>query len=471
MIPLQPLKHFFYISCIALLSSCQIPDKPSTETFIDIPSTWKASNRPQTSSTRISQGWLRDFNDAKLTKLVNEAMNKNPSLLASAERLKASQTNVINSRSDLLPSINGSGSGNRSRTNEDAAGGDGPTSSGTKSIGVSASWEIDLWKRLRDLNNASTADYEAATADFRATRLALAAGTASAWYNLISAVNQVTLAEDTLSSYHKVKKIIERNYKAGTLRAIDLQLSKNNVFNAERNLRIRLEDRDNAKRNLEIILGRYPSSSIPAPGTLPTIRPHVATGIPADMISRRPDMVQAKKELEASFHRALAAKKDILPSLALTGSASTSSPNYSDLLDIGFLTTSIAASISQTIFDAGVKRAEAEAAVTRNKAEIHDYAGVALNAFSEVESALASEKWLNEQEVYLRKELEQAALAESQSERDYAEGVDGIDIIDLLETQRRASNARSSLIDLQNQRIQNRISLHLALGGDYKTRP
>ncbi|MGB0775952.1 MAG: TolC family protein, partial [Akkermansiaceae bacterium] len=65
--------------------------------------------------------------------------------------------------------------------------------------------------------------------------------------------------------------------------------------------------------------------------------------------------------------------------------------------------------------------------------------------------------------------LQQAALAEKQAERDYAEGVDGVDILDLLESQRRASNARSSLIDLQNQRIQNRINLHLALGGDFST--
>ena len=93
-----------------------------------------------------------------------------------------------------------------------------------------------------------------------------------------------------------------------------------------------------------------------------------------------------------------------------------------------------------------------------------------LEAYEEVESDLASEGWLKDQEKYLRKELEQAGLAERQAERDYAEGVDGVDILDLLETQRRASDARNALIVLQNQRIQNRINLYLALGGDFSTR-
>ena len=149
----MPTLQLFYICCIALLPSCQIPDKPSTETVTDI----SLLHGKLLISHKAVQPVSAKIGYVTLTKLVNEAMNKNTSLLASADRLKASQANIINSRSNLLPSINGSGSGNRSRTNEDSAGGDSPVYSGTKSIGVSASWEIDLWKRLRDLNNASTA--------------------------------------------------------------------------------------------------------------------------------------------------------------------------------------------------------------------------------------------------------------------------------------------------------------------------
>jgi outer membrane protein TolC len=90
-----------------------------------------------------------------------------------------------------------------------------------------------------------------------------------------------------------------------------------------------------------------------------------------------------------------------------------------------------------------------------------------LEAFREVESALGAESSLASQEAFLQKEVEQAALAERQAERDYSEGIEGVEILSVLESQRRANNARSSLIRLKNERLQNRIDLHLALGGSF----
>jgi len=375
----------------------------------------------------------------------------------------------VRARANRIPSASASAGGSRSRSNADASGGS-TSYSGSKSISLGASWEIDLWGRLRHLHTAARADYESTVTDLRGARLSLAANTAGIWYNLISAENQVKLAKDTLTSYQKVGKIITRNYKYGSGRALELQLSRNNIFNAERLLRIRTTNRDNARRDLEVLLGRYPSAAIKAPTKLPQIPQTIPSGLPSELIARRPDIVAARLDLEASFHRAMAAKKDLLPSISLSSSSGTSSSNYRNLLDIGFLTSSISASISQSLFEAGANREDARAAVARNKAAIHDYAGTVLNAYREVESALASESSLKEQEFFLRKELEQAALAEKQTELGYTEGADDVDIIDLLETQRRASNARSSLIDLQNQRIQNRINLYLALGGNFTTR-
>lgn len=463
--PLRPPPALLGVfGLIGALSSCQPGGAPSTETSIDVPSAWKAS--ADTAATRISTGWVKDFNDPRLRQLVSETMANNPDLLATAERLKAARAGVVRSRANRTPSADISTSASRSRTNRDAAGGERSYST-SHNINVGASWEIDLWGRLRHLHTASQADYDATVADFRGTRLSMAANAASLWYNLISAENQVKLAENTLASYRKVEKIISRNYKAGTARALELQLSRNNVYGAERIVRSRLRRRDDARRNLEIILGRYPGANIAAPSSLPHIRPSAPSGLPADLINRRPDLVIARKRLEASFHRAHASQKNLLPSLRLTGSTGTRSSDLANLLDPGFLASSIASSLSQSLFEGGARREDARAAVARNKAVVHDFSTAALSAFREVESALASEKWLKQQEHYLRKELEQAALAERQAERDYAEGIEGVDILDLLETQRRASNARSSLIDLQNQRIQNRINLHLALGGSF----
>ncbi len=447
--------------------SCSTIGTPTISEKIAVPTAWKAST--EGTSKEISRGWVRDLNDPQLPSLVNEAMGKNPSILATAERLKASRASLVRAQANRMPSLSSSAGASRTRTNADAS--DSSTSySSNKRISLGASWEIDLWGRLRHLHTAAQANYDTTVADLRGARLSLAANTASTWYNLITAENQLKLAKETLASYQKVEKIIVRNYKAGTARSLELQLSRNNVFSAERILRARLRNRDDAKRNLEVILGRYPSATIKAPAELPNIPQSIPSGLPSELIARRPDIVASRLDLEASFHLAMAAKKDLLPSLRLTSSSGTSASSYKNLLDPGFLISSISASVSQSLFEAGASRADAHAALARNQAAIHDYRDTVLDAYREVESALASESSLKQQEFFLRKELQQAALAERQAERDYAEGVDGTDILDLLESQRRASNARSSLIDLQNQRIQNRINLYLALGGDFSTR-
>jgi outer membrane protein TolC len=120
--------------------------------------------------------------------------------------------------------------------------------------------------------------------------------------------------------------------------------------------------------------------------------------------------------------------------------------------------------------EGGAVSAEARAALARNEALLHNYAQAALTAFREVEASLAADRSLAAQEKFLTSEMEQAVLAERQAERDYAEGINP-NILSVLEAQRRANNARASMIRLRNQRLQNRINLHLALGGDFHTKP
>ena len=210
---------------LGILAACSPIGKPSARTQIEVPQAWKAST--EGSSKKISRGWVKDLNDSRLPRLVNEAMTKNPSILATAERLKAARAGVIRARANRIPSASASAGGSRTRSNRDAAG--GITSySGGKNISVGASWELDLWGRLRHLHTAAKADYDSTVADLRGARLSLAANTASTWYNLISSENQVKLARETLASYQQVEKIIVRNYKAGTARSLELQLSRNN---------------------------------------------------------------------------------------------------------------------------------------------------------------------------------------------------------------------------------------------------
>lgn len=335
---------------------------------------------------------------------------------------------------------------------------------------LDASWEMDLWGRLRDLDHAAYQDFVAAQADFRGARLSLAANTAKAWFNLIAAHQQLQLAEQTRDSYQSNFRITERNYKAGDDSAtpLDVQFGRTNVASAERDVVVRRLSYEEAARTLEVLIGSYPGGKLRGRDKLPELAKAIPSGLPSDLLSRRPDIVAADADLRASAKRANAARKNLLPSFILTGSASTSSEALTDILvDPEAIVWNAASRLAQSVFEGGALTAEAKRALAQNEIAIRRYASIVLQALREVESALSTEHSLSEQTKFLSTELKQASLAERQASRDYSEGIVGI--LEVLESQRRAVSARNAMILLRNQRLQNRIDLHLALGGDFDT--
>lgn len=419
----------------------------------------------------VSSGWLDDFNDERLRSLVLEGLANNPSLQTTREQLNIVSEAVIITRSSQLPFVN-SGIG----ANESASAfreSDGSLSSfdfsDSYSGNLNISWEIDIWGRLRNQERAAIRDFEAAAAEFRGARLSLAASIASAYCNLITAGQQVELSRQTRDSFERNFRITERNYKAGDSASspLDVQFGRNNVASAERTLINRQLAENEARRTMEILLGRYPSAEILGGADLPVLLDEVPAGMPAGLLMRRPDLVAAAARLEAATERRIAARKNLLPSIVLTAGGSLRSGEFADLLtDPQSIAANVAASLSQPIYRGGALRSQVRQAVSRENVAVQNFARIVLNAFREVESALDREESLATQERYLDTELAQANLAEEQSSRDYSEGIVGI--LSVLEAQRRAFNARNAMIALRNSRIQNRIDLYLALGGGFE---
>jgi NodT family efflux transporter outer membrane factor (OMF) lipoprotein len=439
-------------------------DAPRERLEVTAPASWTSA--ASGTDGRISTGWLGEFNDPALTRAVDEALANNQNLMAAAARMRQAKESNIAGKSRLLPNLGLGGSAGYSVSEN----GDAPASESERyGLSLAASWEADLWGRLRDLNSADDADYAAAQAAYRGARLSLGANAAKAWCNLIAAEQLLVLARSTLESNERVLRAVERLFKGGAGQgALDVQLGRTNVSSAQRAVKSTQLLRDEAARSFEVLVGRYPSAETQAGRDLPVLKKSVPSGIPADLIERRPDLAAARADLFASARRADAARKALLPRLALTGSSGTPVANFANLLDPGWLSSSIAASFSQALYEGGALSANARGALAANEAELHRYAQLSLEAFREVESALGADSSLAEQEAFLVQEVEQAALAEKQAARDYSDGVND-DILRVLESQSRATNARSGLIRLRNQRLQNRIDLHLALGGDFKT--
>lgn len=465
---MRPLRYILpTLTCFALAACADlVPTRSTDQAVVTSPSSWKEASKGQ--NKKISSGWLSDFNSPQMTKLVNEALNNNPNLNAAAARLRAAKEGTVGAQANLLPTVNAGAGGSRSRI------GNGDNErfyTESYNLSLNASWEPDLWGRLRDLRDASLSGYQASVHEYRGARLSLAANTAKAWCNLISAENQYSLAQNILNSFNKNNSIVERNYKAGVpgTRAIAVQLSRNNVAQAERGLRARKQQRDEAARQLEQLLGRYPSAKLKAATKLPTLSKSPPASIPADLLIRRPDVAAAQSRVYQSAKVADAAQKNLLPSINLTGSLRSSNASLENVFNPHFLASSVAASLTQSVYRGGELKANSRAALDRNKASIYDFSDRSIRAFREVEDALAADRSLAQQEKYLLVEVRQAQLAVKSAEMDYSEGLDNSGILEILESQRRANNSRASLITLKNRRLQNRIDLHLALGGDFST--
>lgn len=431
-----------------------------------LPANWTEAGKGN--SGKISTGWIKEFQSQSMEKLVREALANNPSIRATEARLRASWHTTSVANQDLKPSLSGSlnTSGTRSENGNSVN-----SYSSSLRANLNASWEPDFWGQIRDGIDADRADYTADLQNLRNARLSLAASTARAWCNLITAKQQLQLAQRTLDSFEKNNRIVERNYKAGVAGtgSLAVQLSRSNVSSAKSSLRNRELLRGNAARSIELLLGRYPKAEIQSGDILPEMTDTIPSSLPARILARRPDIASAENAVFASAKRADVARKNLLPNIRFTTGISSSDNSLSQVFRMDNLVMNAAANLTQTLYDGGNLKAVAQAALETNRAAIENYADTVLDAANEIEQALATDLALKDREQFLIDQTKSSTLAEKQAERDYSEGLENSGILEVLESQRRANNARSSLIDIRNQRLQNRIALHLALGGDYFT--
>ena len=436
-------------------------DAPSAITDWTLPGKFNAG----TTNAPAGAGWLNDFNDATLNALVREAMAKNPDLRVTAARLKAAQANVRIAGADRLPTLTATAAASRTKRNN-ASGFVVKSSRNNRfSPALDLAWEVDVWGRLADNQIAARLDAEQAMANLRGAQLSLAANTAKGWFSLAESELQAQLAQQTLKSYTNNLAVLEEGLLAGLTKALDVRLMRTSVRNAESTVQLRLRERDGARRSLEVLLGRYPKSEVALTDDLPTIAKAVPAGLPAQLIERRPDVIAAQRRYLAAHRRVSSAKKDRLPQIRLTSSAGTSTDELKDVLNINNNIWNLAANLSKPIFDAGKIKSQVDRARAQREEARYQYVQIALQAFAEVETALAAEGFLTGQETALRASATEAGEAETLALEDYQAGL--TDIVTVLESQRRVFDAKRSLIEVQNLRLQNRIDLYLALGGEF----
>lgn len=447
-----------------LLSACATPgERADRGVALALPQAWTAG---APAAAPAVQPWLQDFGDTPLASLVEEAFRHNFSLKAAAERVRAARAEARVAGAALGPQIDAAAGATRTdRELDDAT----RVRTSDYDASVQISWEADLWGRLRATSRAAALDAEAEQARLQAARLSLAAAVADAWVRAVEAARQVQLAERTVRNFRDNLAIIEEGYRRGINAALDVRLARANVAAAQSSREAQRVVGDAALRELATLVGRYPRADIELPGRLPALRGPVATGMPASLLARRPDVLAARRQLAAADERLLAATLNRMPSLRLGASGGAGGTSVGDVLRADALFWSLAADVLQPVFEGGRLAAEREAADARAEEAFARYADTVLTALREVETALAAESLLAGQQRALASAAEESVQAEALAAEQYQAGLTGI--ITLLESQRRAFDAQRSLIGVQSQRLQNRINLYLALGGPVVTEP
>ncbi len=438
----------------------------------EVPRQWGSGHAK---ATQPPESWWDEFGDETLSKLIAEALAHNRDLQAAAARVAAAAAAARIEGAKRLPVIAASGNGSRQRRNfvgfpDFTGSGSGPTIFSTtfNQFGVSldVSWELDLWGRLAEAHRAARAEFSAGETELLGARLSLAAQTAKAWFAMLEANRQLQLAQSTEASYRTSLERVAERYRRGVRPAMDLRLARSELAGARALVAARKRQFDAAQRQLEVLLGRYPAAEISGAAPLPTLTAtEVPAGLPADLLSRRPDLVAAAQRLDASGARVRQAKASLLPRIALTSSRGRVSDALSDLTSGDFGVWALATNLTQPIFEGGRLKAGVDLAQAKEEEARAAYVQTALRAYAEVESLLVAEQTEHARERELKRAAAEAEAAWKLANERYTSGLD--DFISVLTAERNALSARSRYLSARRERLNTRVDLYLALGGGF----
>lgn len=443
---------------------------------IGAPGAWAASKEARAG---IDRRWVGKIGGAELRGLVDTALSENQDLKAAAARVDRAAAEAKIAGAGRLPSLGLGGDARRDKQNfigfpfAGGSGGGGTSSNISQQFGVdlSAAWEVDVWGRAKAGQEAAIADAEARRYEYGAARVSLAGQVTKAWLALGEANEQVALAETAVKASGVLADAVRERFEraivedgAGTAAQVRLTESERETRRAA--LAERQQERSRVLRQLEILLGKYPSGSLAAGARLPDFPGATPAGLPSELLQRRPDILAAERGLASSGRRVTERKLARFPSLSLTGSAGTTSESLYDVVRSDSGVWAIGGSLTQPIFQGGRISGgidEAEAEDREREAVLRK---VVLDAFGEVEQALVAESFLAERE---RAAKRAAALADEAAERageEYSAGTG--DVLTLIDATQRQIDSASQYAAIRRLRLENRVNLHLALGGDFK---
>jgi len=424
---------------------------------------WKVAE-PQDESNRGN--WWEIFGDPQLSALIESIDISNQNVRLAEAQFRQAQALAAQSRAALFPTLDANASITRSRSPTGLVGG---TTAGriinNRSVGLSSSWELDLWGGLRRALESSAAGAQASAADLAAARLSAQAELASDYFQLRVLDAQKQLLDDTATAFDKSLELTRNRYAAGVAAKVDVVQAETQLKSTQAQAIDTGVQRAQLEHAIAILIGKPPSEFSLAPAPLAVTMPRVPLGLPSELLERRPDVAAAERRAAAANARIGVARAAYFPSLTLSGNTGFRSAAATDLFAASSRFWSIGPVLAQSIFDAGLRRAQTEQAIAAYDATVAEYRQAVLAGFQEVEDNLAALRILEEeaevQEDAVRAARESVLLTTNQ----YKAGI--VSYINVVTVQTTQLNNERTAVGILGRRLVAAVTLVKALGGGW----
>jgi multidrug efflux system outer membrane protein len=465
---LSPIIALFF----AALAGCTLAPKYQRPAAAISPNWPAAAGTGQSRTNAVPSadiGWREFFRDPRLQQLIELALTNNLDLRVAVLNVEQSRAQYRIQRSALFPTINATGSGSRQRIPPNVEGFPSALTLSQYSLNLgTASYELDLFGRVRSLKAAALENYFATGEARRSAQIALVAEVGNACLLERAVSEQLAVARQTLAAVQASYELTQRSYEAGVVSELDLRTAEGQVQTARSNVAAYEQQLAQAEDNLVLLVGQ------PLPKDLPPAPPlnsadylsDVPAGLPSDLLQRRPDILGTEHQLKAANASIGAARAAFFPAITLTASAGTASSQLDNLFAPGSSAWMFSPQITLPIFTAGRNRANLDAAKIGKLIEVANYEKAIQTAFREVSDSLAARAAVAVQleagETLVKAEQRRFELAEAR----FRQGVDSY--LNVLSAQQDLYSAQENLIQFQFSRLSNLISLYQALGGGWR---
>lgn len=463
----------------ALLCGCAVgPDYKRPD--VDVPSAYKEAKGWTSAAPADAQDkgeWWKLFGDPALNDLIAQVNVSNQNIAQAAAAYEQARSLISAQRAAYFPTVSLNGGATRSggsngNAGADVAGGNADNAAGgagavrnTYRVNIGATWEPDVWGRLRRAAEAAGASVEAGAADLAAARLSAQGELAADYFSLRQTDAQKTMLDETVAGYQRALQIAQNRYAAGIAAKTDVLQAQTQLANAQADAAGLARQRATLEHAIAVLVGKAPGDFTLSPAKWNVFIPEVPPGVPSTLLQRRPDIASAERRVAAANAEIGVAEAAYFPSLSLTASDGFSSSSMANLLKTSSNVWSVGLSAAQTVFDAGATHARVSSAAAARDQAAARYRQTVLTAFQDVEDQLTATRVLAQQEALRRQASQSADEAETQMVNRYRVGQ--VDYSQVVSAQAAALSARRALVQAQADRQTAAVALIQSLGGTW----